>query len=101
MPETAGDGVWSVTAFSEIKRIEAAIANKSAKELEWSLWYCQMRQNVPSARRQHNKYWSGMEDRVRAAMAPPTAMKEFPVRKKKAARGLGLGPVKSAGDAEG
>jgi hypothetical protein len=92
-----------VTAFSEIKRIEAAIANKNAKELEWSLWYCQMRQNVPSARRQHNKYWSGVEDTVRAAMAPPVAAKEFPVRKKKkrAARGLGLGPVEnSAGDGE-
>jgi hypothetical protein len=91
-----------VTAFSEIKRIEAAIANKNAKELEWSLWYCQMRQNVPSARRQHNKYWSGVEDTVRAAMEKPVAAKEFPVRKKKrAARGLGLGPVEnSAGDGE-
>jgi hypothetical protein len=90
-----------VTAFSEIKRIEAAIANKNAKELEWSLWYCQMRQNVPSARRQHNKYWSGVEDMVRAATEKPVVLKQFPVRKKKAARGLGMGPVENpAGDAE-
>jgi hypothetical protein len=32
--------------FSEVRRIEAAIKNKSAKELEWSLWYCRMRQTV-------------------------------------------------------
>jgi hypothetical protein len=82
-------------SFSEIKRIEAAIANKNAKELEWSLWYCQMRQNVPSARRQHNKYWSGIEDTVRAAMTQPVAAKQSPTRKKKAARGLGMGPVET------
>ena len=32
--------------FSEVTRIEAAIQNKSAKELAWSLWYCRMRQAV-------------------------------------------------------
>jgi hypothetical protein len=87
--------------FSEIKRIEAAIANKNAKELEWALWYCQMRQNVPSARRQHNKYWNGLEDTVRAAIAGPVVETQYPVRKKRAGRGLGMGPVEGgAGEEE-
>jgi hypothetical protein len=80
--------------FSEVTRIETAIKNKNAKELEWALWYCQMRQNVPSARRQHNKYWSGLEETVRMAMAPPVAAAaQYPVRKKRVVRGLGMGPV--------
>jgi hypothetical protein len=36
-----------MSRFSEVTRIEAAIKNKNAKELEWSLWYCRMRQAVP------------------------------------------------------
>jgi hypothetical protein len=50
-----------VSGFSEVKRIETAIKNKNAKELEWSLWYCRMRQAVPSARPADVKYWSGIE----------------------------------------
>lgn len=90
-----------MSGFSEVKRIEAAIKNKSAKELEWSLWYCRMRQAVPSARPADVKYWSGIEALVKETMAAPVAAKVYPVRKKKGARGLGLGPVKAdAGDAE-
>ncbi|WP_433967040.1 hypothetical protein [Tunturiibacter gelidiferens] len=80
-------------AFSEVTRIEAAIKNKSSKELEWSLWYCQMRQAVPSARPADLKYWRGIEALVKETMAPPAAAKAFPVKKKKAGRGLGMGPV--------
>jgi hypothetical protein len=82
-----------VSGFSEVTRIEAAIKNKNSKELEWSLWYCRMRQTVSSARKPDVKYWSGIEALVQEAMAPLAAAKVYPVRKKKANRGLGLGPV--------
>ena len=84
-----------MSGFSEVRRIEAAIKNKNAKELEWSLWYCRMRQAVPSARPADLKYWSGVEALVKETLAPPVAAKEYPVRKKKSNRGLGLGPVGS------
>ena len=81
-------------SFSEVTRIEAAIKNKNSKELEWSLWYCRMRQSVPSARPADLKYWSGIEALVKETMAPPVAAKVYPTRKKKkAGRGLGMGPV--------
>jgi hypothetical protein len=77
--------------FSEVTRIEAAIKNKSAKELEWSLWYCRMRQTAPSARPSDLKYLSGIEALVKEAIAPPPPAKTYPARKKKPNRGLGLG----------
>jgi hypothetical protein len=80
-------------SFSEVTRIEAAIKNKNSKELEWSLWYCRMRQAVPSARPADLKYWSGIEALVKETMAPPVSAKVYPTRKKKLNRGLGLGPV--------
>ena len=67
-------------SFSEVTRIEAAIKNKNAKELEWSLWYCRMRQTVPSARPADLKYWGGIEALVKETMAPPVAAKTYPVR---------------------
>jgi hypothetical protein len=86
-------------SFSEVTRIEAAIKNKNSKELEWSLWYCRMRQAVPSARPADLKYWSGIEALVKETMVPPATAKVYPARKKKANRGLGLGPVDAdAGD---
>jgi hypothetical protein len=84
-----------VSGFSEVKRIETAIKNKNAKELEWSLWYCRMRQAVPSARPADLKYWSGIEALVKETMAPPVAAKVYPTRKKRPSRGLGLGPVET------
>jgi len=75
--------------FSEVRRIEAAIKNKNAKELEWSLWYCRMRQSVPSARPADIRYWSGVEQQVDAALAPPPAAKVYPAKKKNRSRGLG------------
>jgi hypothetical protein len=82
-----------VSGFSEVTRIETAIKNRNAKELEWSLWYSRMRQAVPSARPADVKYWSGIEALVKETMAPPVAAKVYPARKKKPNRGLGLGPV--------
>ena len=75
--------------FSEVLRIEAAIKNKSAKELEWALWYCRMRQAVPSARPADVKYWSAVEEKVNAALAPPVAEKVYQAKKKRVGRGLG------------
>ena len=75
--------------FSEVRRIEAAIKNKNAKELEWSLWYCRMRQSVPSARPADIRYWSGVEAQVESALAPPAADKVYPAKKKSRKRGLG------------
>jgi hypothetical protein len=84
-----------VSGFSEVRRIETAIRNKNAKELEWSLWYCRMRQAVPSARPGDVKYWSGVEALVKETLAPPVEAKVYPTRKKKPNRGLGLGPLGS------
>ena len=77
---------------SEVNRIEAAIKNKSAKELEWSLWYCRMRQAIPSARPADVRYWSAMEAKVEEALAPPVEAKQYPTRKKRVSRGLGMDP---------
>ena len=82
--------------FSEVRRIEAAIKNKNAKELEWSLWYCRMRQAVPSARPADLRYWSGVEEQVQAVLAPPVAATQYPPKKRKTGRGLGLGTDPSA-----
>jgi hypothetical protein len=79
-----------MASFSEVTRIETAIKNKNAKELEWSLWYCRMRQAVPSARPGDVKYWRGIEALVKETMTP-VVEKVYPVKKKKAGRGLGLG----------
>jgi hypothetical protein len=86
--------------FSEVTRIEAAIKNKNAKELEWSLWYCRMRQTVSSARPGDVKYWRGIEALVKETLAPPAAAKLYPVRKKKPNRGLGLGPVETEAETD-
>jgi len=101
LPEVAGVGVWIVSGFSEVKRIETAIKNKNAKELKWSLWHCQMRQAIQSAQPGEVKHWRGIEALVKEAMAPPVAPKAYPVRKKKPNRGLGLGPVESELEKEG
>jgi hypothetical protein len=90
-----------VSRFSEVNRIEAAIKNKSAKELEWSLWHCQMRQAIPSAQPGEVKYWRGIEALVKEAMAPTVAATMYPSKKKKKPnRGLGLGPVESEPEAD-
>ncbi len=81
--------------FSEVRRIEAAIRNRNAKELEWSLWYCRMRQSVPSARPADLRYWSGMEEQVNAVLAPPTEAEVYPAKKKRANRGIGMSETPS------
>jgi hypothetical protein len=86
--------------FSEVTRIEAAIKNKNSKELEWSLWYCGMRQAVSSARPADVKYWRGIEALVKETLAPPVVAKVYPARKKKPNRGLGLGPVETGAEEE-
>jgi len=79
--------------FSEVTRIEAAIKNKNVKELQWSLWYCRMRQTVSSARPTDVRYWGQYEAKVEEILAPPPEAKVYPTKKKKAVRGLGFGPL--------
>jgi hypothetical protein len=90
-----GSGKWEgvVAAPSEVVRLEAALKNRSAKELEWARWYCAMRQRVPSARPADLKFWGAMAERVEQVLAPPVAEKVYAAKKKKAGRGLGMGPV--------
>ncbi len=74
---------------SEVRRVQAAIANNTHKDLEWSLWYARMRQTTPSARPADVKYWRAVEEQVDAILNPPTP-KIYPgKKKKKGARGLG------------
>ena len=79
---------------SEVRRVQAAIDNNNRKELEWSRWYARMRQSVSSARPADVKYWSAVERQVLEILEPPAPAKVYPTRKKKkAGRGLGMGPV--------
>jgi len=78
-----------VAVPSEVARVEAALKNKGARELEWARWYCAMRQSVPSARPPDVKYWRAMAERVDEVLAPPAPEKVYPSKKKKANRGLG------------
>lgn len=85
------DGV--VAAPSEMVRVEAALKNRGAKELEWARWYCAMRQRVPSARPADVKFWGAMAERVEEVFAPPAEEKVYPSKKKRTGRGLGAGPL--------
>jgi hypothetical protein len=76
---------------SEVARVEAAIKNKGVKELEWSLWYCRMRQSVASARPTDIRYWRAIEAQVQEILTPPIETVHYPTRKKKVNRGLGSG----------
>lgn len=78
---------------SEVARVEAALKNKGVKELQWSLWYCRMRQSVASARPADVRYWSAVEAQVQEILEPVVETKAYPVKKKKANRGLGSGRV--------
>jgi hypothetical protein len=60
-----------MTRFKELRRIETAIENENEAELLWSLGYCQMKlktANIVHTMRRQEKYWRGMEKRVRAAL---------------------------------
>jgi len=84
---------------SEVRRVQAAIDNHNRKELEWSLWYARMRQTVSSARPADVKYWGAVGRQVQEILEPAVATKVYPTRKKKkAARGLGLGPLSTDED---
>jgi len=62
-----------MSRFKEKRRIDAAIDHENKAELKWALGYCEMR--VKAARsvltmRKQEKYWLGMEKRVREALEP-------------------------------
>lgn len=88
---------------SEVVRVEAALKNRSAKELLWARWYCALRQRVPSARPADLKFWGAMAERVEAVLAPETETKVYPSKKKRQGRGLGAGPLPEnvKGDTDG
>lgn len=77
---------------SEVRRVQAAIANRNHKEMDWSMWYARMRQSVPSARPADVKYWRAVEAELDAILNPP-AVPSYPTRKKRSNRGLGLTPL--------
>ncbi|MEO6803643.1 MAG: hypothetical protein ABI197_10430 [Granulicella sp.] len=78
---------------SEVARVEAALKNKGVKELQWSLWYCRMRQSVASARPADVRYWRAVETQVQEILEPPVEATQYPTKKKKTNRGLGSGRV--------
>ena len=83
-------------------RVEAALKNRGAKELEWARWYCTMRQRVPSARPADVKFWAAMAERVEEVLAPAAVEKVYAPKKKRAGRGLGSGPLPGeAGEGNG
>ena len=84
----AETGELSVARFSELVRIEAAIKNKSSKELEWSLWYCRMRQGLPTALPSHVRYWAGIEEKVSAVMKSLRWRRRF-IRLRRSGWGVG------------
>ncbi len=87
-----------MAAPSEVLRVEAALKNHGAKELEWARWYCAMRQRVPSARPADVKFWSAMADRVEGALAPEAVAASYPAKKKRTGRGLGGVPSPMDGE---
>jgi hypothetical protein len=83
---------------SEVARVEAALKNKGVKELQWSLWYCRMRQSVASARPADVRYWRAVEGQVQEILEPPVEATPYPTKKKKTNRGLGSGRVLGEND---
>ena len=57
-----------MTRFKELQRINAAIEQKNAAELEWALAYCQVRQQI-ATRKDAMDYWRKIESRVNAVLA--------------------------------
>ncbi|HET6175987.1 MAG TPA: hypothetical protein VFE61_03575 [Candidatus Sulfotelmatobacter sp.] len=57
-----------MTRFKELQRIETAIKHKNATELEWAMGYCRMGIQI-ATRKDHTKYWHGVEKKVREALA--------------------------------
>ena len=55
-----------MSRFKELRRIEAAIKNRDAKDLKWAEGYCQLRVSY-ALRKDHSKYWQKLLNRVRLA----------------------------------
>jgi hypothetical protein len=60
-----------MTRFKELKRIEAAIQYRNKAELEWALAYCRMRLGI-APRKDHQKHWQQLANKVRKAMENST-----------------------------
>ncbi len=59
-----------MTRFKELERIEAAIEHNNKADLHGALDYCKMRLSI-APRKDHQKYWSKIEKRVRQALEAP------------------------------
>ena len=57
-----------MSRFKELKRIEAAIKNSDKSDLSWAASYCEMRIKT-ATRKDHQKYWYGIQQDVRKALA--------------------------------
>ena len=67
-PRTTGE---AVTRFKEGRRIEAALKNSDASELEWAATYCRMRIGL-ATRKDHLKHWQALHRRVATALRATT-----------------------------
>jgi hypothetical protein len=57
-----------MSRFKELRRIEAAIKNAHKTDLVWADSYCTMRIRT-AIRKDHEKYWRGIQQNVRRAQA--------------------------------
>jgi hypothetical protein len=56
-----------MSRFKELERIEAAIEQQNEPELQWALWYAQMRVRVAPNKR-HKMSWQKIEREVQVAL---------------------------------
>lgn len=56
-----------MSRFPELRRMERAIENQDARELQWALAYCEMRLSI-STMREHRKHWQSWRAGVQAAL---------------------------------
>lgn len=52
-----------MTRFKELARIQSALKHRHKSELQWSLWYCEMRRQI-ATRKHHLQYWREMQRKV-------------------------------------
>lgn len=60
-----------MSRFKELRRVESAIKNNDKVDLGWADTYCAMRIQT-ATRKDHQKYWRGIQRDVREALAKST-----------------------------
>lgn len=56
-----------MTRLKELQRIENAIKNGDIAELQWGVWYCEMRLKIATMK-QHEKHWNNLLRRINTAL---------------------------------